>query len=90
MYGCRDAGAIWETTFTRVLLDLGFEQGASSPCCVLHKAWRVALVVHGDDFTALGPDWGLDKYEKGMHAAFDVELRGRVGVEDMTSKNIRS
>ena len=24
MYGTRDAGALWESTYTRVLLDIGF------------------------------------------------------------------
>ena len=56
LYGTRDAGALWESTFTRVLLDLGFTQGVSSPCCFIHRQCHVALVVHGNDFTALGPE----------------------------------
>ena len=60
IYGTRDAGAIWESTFTQVLLDLGFTQGTASPCIFRHAKWDVVLAVPGDDFTALGSDKGLD------------------------------
>ena len=39
----------------------------------------MALVVHGDDFTALGPESGLDRYEKGMQTTVDDDVRGRLG-----------
>ena len=81
IYGTRDAGALWESIYTAVLLKMGFVQGASSPCCFHHADWGVSLVVHGDDFTSLGTDAALDRYEKEMIRAFDVELRGRLGVE---------
>ena len=31
-YGTRDAGAIWEDTFSAALMDLGFKRGVVSPC----------------------------------------------------------
>ena len=71
MYGTRDAGAIWENCYTKCLLDLGFVQGSASPCCFCHEEWGVHIVVHGDDFTALGTPTGLDLYEKGMAATFE-------------------
>ena len=39
MYGTRDAGAIWESCYTTCLTNIGFVQGAGSPCCFLHKEW---------------------------------------------------
>ena len=33
MYGTRDAGALWEWTYTQTLLKMGFAQGKSNPCC---------------------------------------------------------
>ena len=39
VYGTRDAGAIWEQVYTRALLDMGFRQGTSSPCCFTHEEW---------------------------------------------------
>ena len=65
MHGTRDAGALWEAAYTKVLIDIGFKQGAASSCCFEHEAWDIVLVVHGDDFTAMGTDESLDRYEKG-------------------------
>ena len=79
MYGTRDAGAIWENCYTKCLLDLGFVQGVSSPCCFSHNSWGVHVVVHGDDFTALGTPTGLDKYERGMADSFECKFKGRLG-----------
>ena len=60
---------------------MGFEQGVASPCCFYHPVWRVSLVVHGDDFTALGTDPSLQKFEDGMAKFFEVKLKGRIGPE---------
>ena len=72
MYGTRDAGAIWEATFTAKLLEMGFKQGAASPVCFHHEKWGISLVVHGDDFTALGTDEMLQRYEDGLKACFEL------------------
>ena len=47
MYGTRDAGAIWEATYTEILKKIGFVQGASSPCCFHHAAWGVPRRARG-------------------------------------------
>ena len=64
MYGTRGAAAVWDATCTKVLRDLGSQHGTASPCCFRHEAWGIVLVVHGDDFTALGTDTCLDLYEE--------------------------
>ena len=45
-------------------------------------------MVHGDDFTALSTDESLNRNAAQMHAAFDVELRGRLGAEAHDAKEI--
>ena len=89
MYGTRDAGAIWEACYATCLVDLGFTQGVASPCCFEHREWGVSVVVHGDDFTALGTSEGLDKYEAGMKASFDCKLKGRLGTGPNDCKEMR-
>ena len=37
------------------------------------------MVVHGDDFTALGTDEDLNWYEGKLHEAFEIKIRGRLG-----------
>ena len=47
------------------------------------------MIVHGDDFTALGADQGLNMYEAGMMKAFDIKLRGRIGTGDHGLKEVQ-
>ena len=89
MYGTRDAGAIWEQCYVDCLIDLGFKQGIASPCCFHHDEWDVAVVVHGDDFTALGTDDSLNLYEAGLKKAFECKVRGRLGLDESDMKEIR-
>ena len=50
------------------------------PLCFLdHKINDITIVVHGDDFTALGTDNDLDWYEKRLKDNFELKLRGRFG-----------
>ena len=89
MYGTRDAGAIWEQCYVDCLIDLGFQQGIASPCCFKHEKWGVSVVVHGDDFTALGTDESLDLYEAGLQKAFECKICGRLGTDKKDDKEIR-
>ena len=88
VYGTRDAGNIWEDTYTQVLINMGFEPGASNPCILYHKLRDITIVVHGDDFTALAVDADLDWYESKLAESFELTLRGRLG-EGTSAKEIR-
>ena len=55
--------------------------------CASHLG--VSVVVHGDDFTALGTSEGLDAYEKGMQEAFEGKLKGRLGTAENDCKEMR-
>ena len=46
-------------------------------------------MVHGDDFSALGTDAALDKYEKGLSQKFECKFRGRLGEDPKDMKEIR-
>ena len=89
MYGTRDAGAIWENCYSSCLVNMGFIQGVSSPCCFVHPQWHVMVVVHGDDFTAVGSPEALDQYEVGMQKSFDCKLKGRLGTDPGDCKEMR-
>ena len=56
VYGTRDAGKLWEDTYTVVMESLGFKAGESNPCVVWNAERQLMCVVHGDDFTTLGLD----------------------------------
>ena len=68
---------------------MGFAQGLGSPYCFYHSEWKISIVVHGDDFTALGTDVALDKYEAGLKKSFECKIRGRLGMDAKDTKEIR-
>ena len=71
-YGTCDAGALWEEHYARVLMSMEFKRGNTAPTCFHHPKWDVAVVVHGDDFVALGTDDTLTLYESGLREAFEL------------------
>ena len=89
MYGCRDSGSIWENTYTQALVDMGFIAGSASPCCVYHPQWDLHCVVHGDDFTCLGCDDSLNKYEAALKERFELKIKGRLGSTKEDDKDTR-
>ena len=79
VYGTRDAGRLWEDAYTQVLEEAGFTTGSANPCVFHHKVRDISLVVHGDDFTAVGNDKDLDWYESKLKESFEIKIRGRLG-----------
>ena len=66
LYGTRDAAQNWTKEFTEKLTKMGFKAGAASPCNFRHGSRQLFVTVHGDDFTATGPEKDLKWYEKQM------------------------
>jgi hypothetical protein len=62
-----------------MLVRLGFVQGDSSANVFFHAQRRIAVSVHGDDFTACGPADSLDWYEKAVSAEYDISVGPRLG-----------
>ena len=79
VYGTRDAGKLWEDTYTMVLEAMGFRTGVSNPCIFHHKERDLMVVVHGDDFTTLGLDEDINWFEGKLKESFEIKIRGRLG-----------
>ena len=56
MYGTRDAALNWSKEYGDTLRAAGYVQGKHNPCLFFHKVKQVAIMVHGDDFVAVGSD----------------------------------
>ena len=89
MYGTRDAPQNWEFEYVGFLDSIGFQPGKTSPCVFYHEPRNIRLVVHGDDFTALGTDPGLNWFRQQMTNRFECKIRGRLGPEKGDDKEIR-
>ncbi len=54
MYGTRDAAMNWSAEYTDTLIKDGYVQGKANPCLFRHPQKDVMIMVHGDDFVAVG------------------------------------
>lgn len=54
MYGTLDAAEQWSRHYSERLCQGGFIQGKANPCLFFHPGHGLSLLVHGDDFIAVG------------------------------------
>ena len=54
MYGAQDAPNIWQSHYSQILVDAGYQRGKSNSSVFYHPEHDVRIMVHGDDFLALG------------------------------------
>ena len=73
MYGTQDAPQYWEHAYCEFLQSNGFVRWKSAPCVLLHLERQIRMVVHGDDFTALGTDHDLDWYRNLMKTRLEIK-----------------
>ena len=59
MYGTRDAALNWAREYADTLRRAGSRQGKSNPCLFWNEKLDVAIMVHGDDFVAIGSSANL-------------------------------
>ena len=64
LYGTQDASANWEAEYSSCLKKAGYKKGEASPCVFYNEAAGVRLLVHGDDFVAVGRRGALDALQK--------------------------
>ena len=67
MYGTRDAAQNWAFEYAETLERAGFKRGVANPCLFKHEEHNLSVMVHGDDFVAVGPDSAV-KYVKDILA----------------------
>ena len=70
------------------MIEFGFQRGASAATVFWHPGFDVSLVVHGDDFTALGPKVKLREFEDLMKEWYVIKTRGILGPEPQDDKEI--
>jgi hypothetical protein len=89
MYGTRDAAQNWECSYVGAMIEMGFKRGVAIPCLFHNEEWNVRVAVHGDDFTTLGSEEGLNWFQKEVKRKFEVKVRGRIGPGNNDEKEIR-
>ena len=79
VYRTRDASKLWEDTYTPAMKHAGSVAGTAKPWVLCHKVRDITIVVHVEDFTALGTDNDLDWNENRLKDNFEIKPRGRLG-----------
>ncbi len=78
MYGPPVSAQNWELEYTEMMTDMGFRQGSYSACVFYHEEKNVRVVVHGGDFTVLGPSKSLDWFRGVAQQRGEVKFTGRL------------
>ena len=74
MYGTRDAALNWSLEYGDTLRAGGYVQGRSNPCLFHNKSVGVSIMVHGDDFVAVGPKQHLAATRKTLEDKYKLKV----------------
>ena len=88
MYGTRDAALNWATEYGETLKAAGYQQGVSNPCLFWHPAKEVTIMVHGDDFVAIGDDEQLAETERTLAQKYKIKTE-KLGAGAHDAKEVR-
>jgi len=73
MYGTRDAALNWSLEYGDTLRAGGYVQGRANPCLFHNAKLGVSVMVHGDDFIAVGPDQHLKETIKTLEDKYKLK-----------------
>ena len=88
MYGTQDAPNIWQSHYSQILVEAGYERGKSNASVFYHHGHDVRIMVHGDDFLALGDQKHLRELEKLLKGAYELKCLGIIGGEAEDKKEL--
>ena len=88
MYGTRDAALNWATEYGDTLKAAGYKQGIANPCLFWNPSTQVAIMVHGDDFVAVGEPEDLKETEKVLNDKYQIKVE-TLGSGEKDAKEIR-
>ncbi len=88
MYGTRDAASNWANEYGETLKKAGYQQGVTNPCLFWHPGKEVAIMVHGDDFVAIGSDEQLAETQKTLADKYKIKVE-KLGADAGDVKEVR-
>ncbi len=88
MYGTRDAALNWALEYGETLKAAGYQQGVTNPCLFWHPKREVTIMVHGDDFVAIGDDEQLQETERILAEKYKIKTE-KLGGGKEDKKEVR-
>jgi hypothetical protein len=89
LYGFRPAAQTWETHYATNLEAEGFARGVASPVAFYCSARDVSCLVHGDDFTFVGPSEGISYVVARMKVWYELKVQAVLGSEPSDDRRWR-
>ena len=74
MYGTRDAALNWSEEYAETLKVAGFRRGITNPCLFWNPKNDVTVMVHGDDFVAVGEGTHLESTTKALRDKYKIKV----------------
>ena len=88
MYGTRDAALNWAMEYCDTLKASGYTQGKAMPCLFQNAELGVSIMVHGDDFVAVGPEENLKATTKTLEDKYKLKVEV-LGTKEGQSSEMR-
>ena len=86
MYGTRDAALNWSKEYADTLKSAGFVQGRSNPCLFRNHKLDVSIMVHGDDFIAVGTEANLKETRAALENKYKIKVEVLGDKKDQTGE----
>ena len=88
MYGTRDAAQNWSEEYSSTLAKAGYLRGKANPCLFHSPVEKCGVMVHGDDFVAVGNKKSTDHLKTILESAYKIKCEILGGGKD-EKKEIR-
>ena len=89
MYGTRDAAMNGATEYGKTLKAAGDVQGRTSPCLFFRKGKNVTVMVHGDDFVAVGDPDHLESTKAALSNKYKIKTEV-LGSAEVDAQKVRT
>ena len=73
MYGTRDAALNWHECYSEHLFSKGFKRLRCNSCLFHHVEEDIRVLVHGDDYFAVGPIGDLEQLSQDLKNRFECK-----------------
>ncbi|CAK0860922.1 unnamed protein product [Prorocentrum cordatum] len=88
MYGTQGAASVWQSDWSRQLLEDSWRMGVASPAVFYRSSDEGRGLAHGDDFMVLGDEITLKEIETKLTERYDIKCTGILGPDSGDAKEV--
>ena len=88
LYGTRDAPQNWQEKLSSDLEEMQFQAGVYNPCIFYNQIRDISVMVHGDDYVAVGAEQDLQWLQTEIRKRYDVKVE-MIGPEHSDQNTVK-